>query len=57
MSENNNTNQSQPCPKTEDGKHRWEVKLDSPGHHGEKKLVEVFVCQLCGLKKPIKVQS
>lgn len=42
------------CPQSEDGKHNWEVKLDSPGNHGDKKLVEVFVCQNCGIKKPIK---
>ena len=44
------------CPKSEDGKHKWVVKLDSPGNHGDKKLVEIFECKLCGLKKPIQVK-
>jgi len=58
MQENNQSNdQSKLCPVNEDGKHSWEVKLDSPGHHGEKKLVEIFICQACGIKKPIKAKS
>jgi hypothetical protein len=51
---NQSTEQPKFCPKSDDGKHVWEVRLDSPGNHGEKKLVEVFVCLKCGLKKPIK---
>ena len=55
MEENNKTiDVSKICPKSEDGKHKWEVRLDSPGHHGDKKLVEMFVCPLCGQKKPIR---
>lgn len=45
------------CEKSQDGKHAWEVKLHSPGNHGEKKMVEIFVCKYCGLKKPIKQKS
>jgi len=52
MEQNKNSNAL--CPKSEDGKHVWEVSLKSPGHHGEKKMVEVFICKNCLLSKPIK---
>jgi ribosomal protein L40E len=42
------------CGKSVDGKHNWSVKLESPGNHGDKKMVEMFVCKECGSKKPIK---
>lgn len=45
------------CLKSEDGKHVWEVKLDSPGNHGDKRLVEIFVCHNCGQKKPISLKK
>ena len=45
------------CVNSEDGRHVWEVKLDSPGHHGDKKLVEIFVCKNCGQKKPIRANN
>lgn len=49
-----NQEQNNICEKSNDGKHGWEVKLHSPGNHGDKRMVEVFVCKFCGLKKPIK---
>jgi len=50
-----NPDVSKICAKSENGKHSWEVRLHSPGNHGEKKMVEVFVCRLCGATKPIKL--